>query len=65
MKYVPQNYIKSGDRLSPLPVLVLPAADRVLQTDQPCGIGSLLAFILDEPLHHGSVTAHLAEQIIK
>ena len=50
---------------SPLSVLLFPALDRVLQTGQTRRAWPLFFLMLDQPLHHGSVTAHPAEQIVE
>src|SRR5215207_1216121 len=56
---------KTETRKSPLSVLILPATDRILQAGQARGVRFFLSLEIDQPLHHGPVASHLAEQVIK
>ena len=49
----------------PLTILPFPAADRVLQSGQSCGIWHLLFHKLDETFNDFPVSAHLVEQVIE
>lgn len=49
----------------PLTIFPFPTPDRILQTNQTRGVGPLSTLVLDQPLHHGPVAAHLAEQVIE
>jgi hypothetical protein len=44
-------------------VFLLSALDRVLQTDHPPRTGTSTTLVLDQPLHHRRVSAHLANQV--
>ncbi len=48
-----------------LPILLFPSLDRILDAGETGGLRSLFALILDQPLRHGPVPAHLAQQIVE